>query len=213
MHIPDGYISPVTCAVTYAIATPLWYVGFKKLKEKLNEDTLPTLAALSALSFIIMMFNIPVPGGTSAHAVGAVAIAILFGPWVGFVSLSLVLLIQAVVFGDGGVSAWAINSLAMGFVGSFVGYLVFNALKKYKFAPFVAGYFGILASAIIVGVILGIQPMFWSTNGHPEYFPFGLKVALPAIIGAHLLIGIAEGILTQVVYSLIGEKTAQRMIA
>jgi cobalt/nickel transport system permease protein len=160
-----------------------------------------------------MMFNIPVPGGTSAHAVGAVAIAILFGPWVGFVSLSLVLLIQAVVFGDGGVSAWAINSLAMGFVGSFVGYLVFNALKKYKFAPFVAGYFGILASAIIVGVILGIQPMFWSTNGHPEYFPFGLKVALPAIIGAHLLIGIAEGILTQVVYSLIGEKTAQRMIA
>jgi len=206
MHIPDGYISPATCAVTYAIAVPLWYVGFKKLKEKLNENTLPILAALSALSFIIMMFNIPVPGGTSAHAVGAVAISILFGPWVGFVAVSLVLLIQAIIFGDGGISAWAINSLAMGFVGSFVGYYVFNALKKYKFAPFIAGYVGIVASAVVIGMILGIQPMFWSVNGEPEYFPFGLSVSLPAMIGVHLLIGVAEGILTQIVYNLVDEK-------
>lgn len=214
MHIPDGFLSPTTCAVTYAIAAPLWYIGFKKLKEKLNEETLPTLAGLSALSFIIMMFNIPIPGGTSAHAVGAVAIAILFGPWVGFVSVSMVLLIQALVFGDGGISAWAVNSLSMGFIGSFVGYYVFQALKNFKFAPFVAGYVGILASATFVGFILGIQPIFWTAaNGHPEYFPFGLKVALPAMIGAHLLIGIAEGTLTQIVYTLLGEKTAKRMVA
>ena len=213
MHIPDGYISPETCAVTYAIAAPLWYVGFKKLKEKLNEETLPTLAALSALSFIIMMFNIPVVGGTSAHAVGAVAIAILFGPWVGFVSVSLVLLIQAVVFGDGGISAWAMNSLSMGFVGSFVGYYVYQMLKNFKFAPFIAGYVGILASALLVGIVLGIQPMFWTVNGHPEYFPFGLKVAIPAMVGAHLIIGFAEGILTQIVYKLVGEKTLERIAA
>jgi len=213
MHIPDGYISPQTCIATYAIAVPLWYVGFKKLKSALNEETLPTLAALSALSFIIMMFNIPVMGGTSAHAVGAVAIAILFGPWVGFVSVSLVLLIQAVVFGDGGISAWAINSLSMGFVGSFVGYYVFQALKKYKFAPFVAGYVGILASAFVVAVVLGIQPIFWSSNSHPEYFPFGLKVAIPAMLGAHLIIGFAEGVLTQIVYNLVGENKIQKVSA
>ena len=214
MHIPDGYISPESCIATYAVAVPLWFYGFKKLKEKLNEETLPILAALSALSFIVMMLNIPIPGGTSAHAVGAVAIAILFGPWVGFVSISLVLLIQAVVFGDGGISAWAVNSISMGFIGSFVGYYVFKLLKdKTKFAPFIAGYIGIVASATFVGFILGIQPIFWVSNGHPEYFPFGLKVSLPAMIGAHLLVGFAEGILTQIVYKLIGEKTAQRLIA
>jgi cobalt/nickel transport system permease protein len=206
MHIPDGYLSPETCIATYAVAAPLWFYGFKKLKQKLNEETLPLVAALSALSFIIMMFNIPIPGGTSAHAVGAVAIAILFGPWVGFISVSLVLLIQAIVFGDGGISTWAMNSLSMGFIGSFVGYYIFNMLKRYKFAPFVAGYIGILSSAIIVGFILGIQPIFWTSNGHPEYFPFGLKVALSAMIGAHLLIGFAEGILTQIVYSLLSKK-------
>jgi cobalt/nickel transport system permease protein len=206
MHIPDGYLSPETCIVTYAVVAPLWFYGFKKLKQKLNEDTLPIVSALSALSFIIMMFNIPIPGGTSAHAVGAVAIAILFGPWVGFVSVSLVLLIQAVVFGDGGISTWAMNSLSMGFVGSFVGYYIFNMLKQYKFAPFIAGYIGIVCSAAFVGLILGIQPIFWTSNGHPEYFPFGLKVALPAMIGAHLLIGFAEGILTQIVYSLLSKK-------
>lgn len=213
MHIPDGFLSPETCVATYAVAVPLWVYGFKKLKEKLNEETLPVLAGLSALSFIIMMFNIPVPGGTSAHAVGAVIIAILFGPWVGFVSVSLVLLIQAVVFGDGGISAWAVNSISMGFIGSFVGYYVYNAIKNFKFAPFVAGYIGILASALFVGVMLGIQPLFWTQNGHPLYFPFGLKVAVPAMFLAHLVIGFAEGFLTQVVYKFLGEKTAQKALA
>jgi cobalt/nickel transport system permease protein len=204
MHIPDGYISPETAAAAYAVAVPLWFYGFKKLKEKLNEETLPLIGAVSALSFIVMMFNIPVPGGTTAHPVGAVLISILFGPWVGFISVSLVLLIQALVFGDGGISAWAVNSLAMGFIGSFVGYYVFEALKtKTKFAPFIAGYVGILASALFVGIVLGIQPDLWSVNGKPLYFPFGLKVAIPAMFVAHLVIGFAEGLLTQIVYTLL----------
>ncbi len=212
MHIPDGYLSPETCIATYAVAVPLWIYGFKKLKEKLTEETLPTLAALSALSFVIMMFNIPIPGGTSAHAVGAVAIAILFGPWVGFVSISLVLLIQSVVFGDGGISAWAVNSMSMGFIGSFVGYYIFQWLKtKTKYAPFIAGYIGIVCSALFVGIILGIQPIFWTVNGKPEYFPIGLSIAVPAMVGAHLLIGFVEGTLTQIVYKLVGAKTEERL--
>jgi len=160
-----------------------------------------------------MMFNIPVPGGTSAHAVGAVLIAILYGPWIGFVSVSLVLLIQAIVFGDGGISAWAVNSISMGFVGSFIGYYVFQFLKNFKFAPFIAGYLGILSSAFFVGVILGIQPLFWNSNGHPLYFPFGLKVTITAMVGAHLIIGIAEGLLTQIVYSLVKNKENKKVVA
>jgi len=213
MHIPDGFLSPETSIATYAVAVPLLIVGFKRLKRNLNEETLPLISALSALSFVIMMFNIPIPGGTSAHAIGAVAIAILFGPWVAFVAISLVLFIQAVVFGDGGISTWAANALGMGFVGSFVGYYVFRALKNFKFAPFVAGYLGIVASALFIGIVLGVQPYFWSENGKPLYFPFGLGVTLPAMVGVHLLIGTAEGILTQIVYKLVGQKSLEEVLA
>jgi len=208
MHIADGYLSPATVAVSYAVAVPLWVYGFKKLKEKLNEETLPLIGAMAALSFVIMMFNVPVPGGTSGHAVGAALISILFGPWIGFISVSLVLLIQSVIFGDGGISAWALNSLAMGFVGSFVGYYVFKALKdKTKFAPFIAGYLSIVAASFLVAIALGIQPIFWSENGHPLYFPFDLKVTIPAMVGEHMLFfGFVEGIFTQLVYSFLKEK-------
>ena len=211
MHIPDGYISPESALLTYAVAVPLWIYGFKKLKKRLNEETLPLIGVLSALSFVIMMFNIPVPGGTTAHAVGAVLIAIIFGPWVAFVSISLVLLIQAVVFGDGGLSAWAVNSIGMGFIGSFVGYFIFKYLKsKTKFAPFIAGYIGILFSAIFIGFVLGIQPYFWTENSKPLYFPFDLKVAIPAMVISHLFIGFAEGFFTQFIYSLIKRKSLRR---
>ncbi|EDM24047.1 cobalt transporter CbiM [Caminibacter mediatlanticus TB-2] len=209
MHIADGYLSPLTVAVSYAIAVPLWAIGLKKLKEKLNEETLPVLGALTALSFVIMMFNVPAPGGTSGHAVGAALIAILFGPWVSYIAVSLVLLIQAIVFGDGGISAWAVNSLAMGFVGAFVGYYVFKLLKdKTKFAPFFAGYISIVAAAFVVGVVLGIQPIFWSdANGKPLYFPFPLSISVPAMVGEHALIfGFVEGIFTQIVYSFLTKK-------
>jgi len=208
MHIPDGYLSPTTVAVSYAVMIPLWAYGFKKLKEKLNEETLPLIGALSALSFIIMMFNVPVPGGTSGHAIGTTILAILFGPWVAFIAVSFVLLIQAIVFGDGGISTWAVNAFDMAFIAAFVGYYVFNLLKdKTKFAPFIAGYVAINAAAFSDAIILGIQPIFWSENGHPLYFPFGLKVSIPAMMTAHLLVfGVVEGVFTQIVYAFIKNK-------
>ena len=211
MHIPDGYLSPTTVAVSYVIMIPLWTYGFKKLKEKLNEETLPLIGALSALSFIIMMFNIPVPGGTSGHAIGTTLLAILFGPWVAFIAVSFILLVQAIAFGDGGISTWAVNSFDMAFIAAFVGYFVFNLLKdKTKFAPFIAGYLAINAAALSDAIILGIQPiLFTDANGHPLYFPFSLKVAIPAMMGAHLLIfGVIEGAFTQIVYTFLKNKGA-----
>lgn len=207
MHIPDGYLSPETVIATYAIAVPLWIYGFKKLKKTLNEETLPLIGVLSAMSFIIMMFNIPIPGATSGHAVGAVIIAILFDPWIAFVSVSLVLLIQAVIFGDGGITTYAANALSMAFVGAFVGYYIFNLLKKFKFAPFVAGWSGIVCSSVLTSIFLGVQPLFWSENGHPLYFPFDLKTTFVALVGSHMLFfGVAEGIFTMLVYSYMKQK-------
>ncbi len=201
MHIPDGYLSPETVLVSYAVTIPLWIYGFKKLKQTLNEETMPLIGGLSALSFIIMMFNIPIPGGTSGHAVGASLIAILFNPWIGFISVSLVLLIQSIIFGDGGISALAINSLGMGFIGSFIGYYTFISLKNIKFAPFISGWLGIVTTSLFIAIVLGIQP-FWSENGKPLYFPFGLATTITALVGSHMLFfGVVEGIFTQLIYN------------
>jgi len=206
MHIPDGYLSPTTIVVSYAVTLPLWIYGFKKLKEKLNENTLPLIGSLTALSFIIMMLNVPIPGGTSGHALGTALISILFGPWIAFISISLVLLIQAVIFGDGGISALAIESFAMGFVASFVAYYVFKLLKNKKFAPFIAGYLSIVVASFIIALALGIQPIFWRNN-NPLYFPFDLKVTIPAIVGSHIVaFGLVEGILTQLLYNFLTKK-------
>jgi len=211
MHIPDGYLSPQTVVATYVVAVPLWVYGFKKLKESLNEETLPLIGALSAMSFIIMMFNIPIPGGTSGHAVGAVLIALLFNPWVSFISVSLVLLIQAVIFGDGGISTFASNALAMGFAGAFVGYYVYKLLSKNKFAPFIAGWSGIVASSILISILLGIQPIFWTHNGQPLYFPFGLKTTFVALVGSHMLFfGIVEGVFTNLVFNFLKNKKSSK---
>ncbi|WP_024789013.1 cobalt transporter CbiM [Lebetimonas sp. JH292] len=218
MHIPDGYLSPTTVAVSYAVMVPLWAYGFKKLKERLDEKTLPLLGTLSALSFLIMMFNVPVPGGTSGHAIGTALIAIMFDPWIAFISVSFVLLTQAVVFGDGGISTWAVNSFDMAFIAAFVGYYVFQWLKdKTRFAPFLAGYISINVAALSDAIILGIQPIFWHTaNGHPLYFPFGLSVAIPAMMAAHLgVFGVVDGVFTQIVYSFLKrrEKNSQEVAA
>jgi len=212
MHIPDGYLSPATAIATYAVAVPLWVYGFKKLKEKLDEETLPLIGVLSAMSFIIMMFNIPVPGATSGHAVGAVLIAILFNPWIAFVSVSLVLLIQAVVFGDGGITTYAANALSMAFVGAFAGYYTFHFLKRFKFAPFIAGWIGIVSSSLLVSLLLGMQPLFWSQNGQPLYFPFDFKTTLVALVGSHMLFfGAVEGIFTMLVYSYMKKKKGMKV--
>lgn len=207
MHIPDGYLSPQTVVVTYIVTLPLWIMGFKKLKASLNEETLPLIGMLSALSFVVMMFNIPIPGGTSGHAVGAVLISMLFGPWIGFISVSLVLLIQALVFGDGGISTFAANAFSMAFVGSFVGYYSFKMLKNYKFAPFIAGWSGIVASSVCTALFLGVQPLLFSEGGKPLYFPFDLQTTFIALVGAHMLFfGVVEGIFTTLVYKFLQKK-------
>ncbi len=201
MHIPDGYLSPITCIATYAAALPLWVIAFKKLKEELNETTLPLIASLSALSFIIMMFNIPIPGGTSGHAVGASLIAILFGPWVASVCISLVLLIQALVFGDGGITTLGANTLVMAFAASFSSYYIFNIFKQKAFASFLSGWVGVVCASIVLSLFLGVQPLIATADGQPLYFPFDFALTFSAVVGSHaLFFGVVEGIFTAIAY-------------
>ena len=99
MHIPENYLSPMTCAAMGAVMLPIWYKAVKEVKVKVDTDkkTIPMLGIGTSLSFLIMMFNLPAPGGTSAHAVGAVLIAILLGPWASCLAVSVALAMQALL--------------------------------------------------------------------------------------------------------------------
>jgi cobalt/nickel transport system permease protein len=197
MHIPDGYLGPITCSIFYIIMIPIWYISIKKIREKLEERDVPLLSLLSAFSFIVMMFNWPVPDGTTAHMVGGALIAILMGPYVGVITVSIALLIQALIFGDGGITTYAANCFNMAVVLPLVAYIVFNGFNKFFkgsnkgiiIGSFLAGYIGINAAALLCGLEIGIQPLF-----EPGYCPYPFWLAIPAMLFAHLTIaGIIEG--------------------
>jgi cobalt/nickel transport system permease protein len=206
MHIPDGYLSPATCAVGYAVAAPFWYAALSRVKRLLQTRVAPLLAAISAFSFVVMMFNLPIPGGTTAHAVGMGVAAIVLGPSAAILAISIALMIQALFFGDGGITAFGANCLNMAIVGSLVSYFVYRLISgdapigsaRRVVAGAVAGYVAINAAGFLAGCEFGVQPLlFHDASGAPLYAPYPLSVAIPAMMLAHLtLAGAAEAILT-----------------
>lgn len=202
MHIPDGYLSPSTCAVGYAIAMPFWYVSIKRVKRLMHTRMVPLIALFSAFCFVVMMFNLPVPGGTTAHALGIGIATIVLGPWAAILAISMALLIQAVFFGDGGITTYAFNCVNMGIVGAFVAYALYRliaidaAVKSVRrvVAAGIAGYVAINAGAFCAAVEFGVQPLWFHTaNGTPLYAPYPLSVSIPAMMLAHLTAaGLAE---------------------
>ena len=206
LHIPDGYLSPQTCVAMYAVSIPTLIIATKKVSRRLNSKTIPLLGILSAFSFIIMMFNIPVPGGTTAHAIGGTLIAITVGVWEAVLGIAGALLIQAVFFGDGGILAYGANLFNMAIALPFSGYLVYKLLaKRVKnkwIAAAVAGYIGINVAAFLDAVELGIQPiLFHTADGVPLYCPYPLSKTIPAMMIAHLTVaGFAEAVFTALVF-------------
>jgi len=209
MHIPDGYLGPATCGIFYAVMLPIWTVASKIVKATLKARQVPMLAIGAAFSFVIMMFNVPIPGGSTGHAVGGVLVAILLGPWAACIAITVALVVQALLFGDGGITAIGANCFNMAFVLPFVGYYIYKAISynapadsnRKVFAAFVAGYISINVAALLAGVEFGLQPLLHHTaNGQALYCPYGLNVAVPAMAGEHLLIfGWVEAIVTALV--------------
>lgn len=193
MHIPDGYLSPASCAVMYGAAIPFWAVAVRRVRKILNDRTVPLLAVFSALAFAIMMFNIPVPGGTTAHGVGGTLIAIVLGPWAAIIGVSTALILQALFFGDGGIMAIGANCFNMAIVLPLVGYASYLLISGHSnlfsrrriVAAAIGSYIGITVASLCVGIELGIQPVFWTVNGHALYSPYGFKEAVPAMVLAH----------------------------
>ncbi len=209
MHIPDGYLSPQTCAVGYMVALPTLAVAAARVKHRVKTRNVPTLAVLAAVCFLIMMFNVPIPDGTTAHAVGGALVAILLGPWAAVIAVTVALAFQALLFGDGGVLAFGVNVVNMAIILPFVAYGLYKLISggatltspRRVVAAFVGGYVGINLAAVAVGFELGIQPdLFHDAAGAPLYSPYHLAQTIPAMLLAHLVVaGVAEGILSAAV--------------
>lgn len=208
MHIPDGYLSPSTCLTLGAVMIPIWYRASAKLKRVLDVTRIPLISMGAVFAFLIMMFNVPIPDGTTAHATGAILLAIVLGPWAAVIAMSVALIIQALVFGDGGILAIGANTFNMAFIAPFIGYAVYrllraqavNGSRRQFIASAIAGYSGLNVAALAAAIEFGLQPLlFKGADGTPLYCPYGLDVTIPAMMIAHLTVaGVVEGLVTAV---------------
>ena len=209
MHIPDGYLGPITWIGFWVVMVPLWLIASGKVKKNLKTKSVPLFAMAAAFCFIIMMFNVPIAGGSTGHAVGGTLVAIIFGPWAALIAVSVALIIQALFFGDGGITAIAVNCFNMGFILPFVGYYSYKLLygnaspgsKRRWLAAGFGSYIGINVAAILAGLEFGMQTVIYpAVDGKYSYFMYPVTVSVPAMAFGHLaLFGLVEGIVTALV--------------
>jgi cobalt/nickel transport system permease protein len=177
-----------------------WIIALKKLKGNLDESLIPLMGLLTALFFAAQMMNYPIIGGTTAHLLGGAAVGIILGPLAGGISMTIIFVLQAFLFGDGGLTALGANVLNMGIIGVVVPaflVLAFNKITKGKgllIGVFIAAFLGDVLAAILAGVELGFsQPIF----------QYGLNIAVPAMAINHSVIGVIEGVVTAVLVAVL----------
>jgi cobalt/nickel transport system permease protein len=209
MHIPDGYLSPSTSAIMFLLVLPFWLSGIRKLRKGLNARSAPLIALLAAFSFVVMMFNIPIPGGTTAHVTGAALAAVILGPEAATIAISTALIIQALFFGDGGILALGANCFNIAVIVPQFSAAIYRAFarntpidsSKRLAGAAMGAWTGITMAAFFAGLEFGIQPLlFKSPDGSPLYAPYRLSVSIPAMVIPHaLLASVAEALLTVMV--------------
>ncbi|MGZ7066971.1 MAG: cobalt transporter CbiM [Methanobacterium sp.] len=191
MHIPDGFIPLWQCAIYYVILFVALYFSLKWARKNLDEKLVPLMAVLAAGIFAIMSLNIPIPFGTSGHMVGGALVAIIFcAPEAAIIVFTLVLLVQGLFFGDGGLTALGANVIDMGIIGGFIGLYTFKALRKPVGkipAIAIASWLSIFMAAEAVAVQMWLAGTFPLVGG---LIAMGLY---------HAFIGIIEAIITVVV--------------
>ena len=191
MHIPDGFLDAKTFVALDVVGAGFVFVAAARVRRRLSERAVPLMAVLAAFIFAAQMLNFPVAGGTSGHFAGGALAAILLGPWGGALVMTLVLVIQALVFGDGGVLALGANVFNMAVVAPFVGYGLYRVTSGVwrteagKFAgSFVGAWLAVVAAAAACAAELAVSGTI------------PLAVALPAMAGVHAIIGVGEGLIT-----------------
>jgi cobalt/nickel transport system permease protein len=201
MHVPDGFLSPQITVPALAAAAPLWAWTARSHFGRESVESLPVMGSLTALAFVIQTILIPVPGGTSTHLVGVMVLALLYHPRVAFVCESLVLLVQALFFGAGGITVLGVNALAMGLLGPAAGWLAWKLLRPLseKVARFAAGWVSMQVATLAVVGALALQHRL-----DPSYFPMPPAVTLAAMMVPSLTVaGVVEGLYTAFALSLV----------
>jgi len=201
MHVPDGFVSPQLALPAFAACAPLWAWGARRHLGRDAAESLPVVGTLTALAFVIQTIMIPVPGGTSTHLVGIMLLALLYHPLLAFVAESLVLAVQALFFGAGGVTVLGINALAMGLLGPLAGWLAWRALRRLSepLALFAAGWASTQVATLAVAGALALQHRL-----DPGYLPTPPEVLVTAMMIPSLAVaGVVEGLYTVFAMSLL----------
>ena len=195
MHIPDGFLNAATAATTYVVSAGGVGYSIRQANRKLGDRHVPLMGVMAAFIFAAQMLNFPVIGGTSGHLIGAALAAILLGPWAGSLIMACVLIVQALVFQDGGLTALGANVFNMGLVTCFAGHYLYRAIVSLmgegRRSTLVGGFAGAWASVFVASIFCAIE---LAVSGRSP-----LGVALPAMAGVHALIGIGEGLITSAV--------------
>lgn len=199
MHVPDGFLDVPTSVATGAVAVAGVGLALRGARRELDDRTAPMAGLVAAFVFAAQMLNFPVGAGTSGHLLGGALAAVLVGPWTGVLCLSVVLLVQALLFADGGVTALGTNITLMGIVGVGVGWLLFRLAqqvlpKRLGMVPVAAAFGALLSVPVAALTFTGL----FAVGGQA---PVSIGAVATAMVSWHLLIGVGEAIITALVIS------------
>ena len=194
MHIPDGFIDVQTSAIFAGVAAAGVATALKGARTQLDEKTAPLAGLTAVFIFAVQMLNFPVAAGTSGHLIGAVLAAVLVGPWAATLALTIVLLVQAFLFADGGLTALGLSVFNMSLLAVWAGYGAFILIRKIlptnKASVSIAAAIGALISVPVAAIGFTIQYALGATA------TYSTSTVLTAMVGTHVLIGIGEAIIT-----------------
>jgi cobalt/nickel transport system permease protein len=194
VHIPDGFINASTSLGAGAVAAGGLGVSLRRTAQTLQDKQAPLAGLVAAFIFAVQMLNFPVAAGTSGHLLGGTLAAVLVGPWAGAICVAVVLLVQGLLFADGGLTALGLNVANMAIVGTWGGYALFLLLRRVLPATrsTVAGAAGVAAgiSVVLAAIAFVVEYAVGGAGGVP------VGTVFAAMVGVHALIGIGEGIIT-----------------
>ena len=200
MHVPDGFLSLPVTLVTWLFAIVLIAISLNRVQAEYQERTVPLMGVCAAFIFAAQMVNFPISGGTSGHLLGGTLASVLLGPWAGSLVMTTVFIVQGVIFGDGGLTALGANVFNMGLIGTFGGYYIYrtirNAMGGDTFRGVIVGAaIAAWLSVVVASIVCAFELGFSGT--------VPLSVALTAMAGVHVFIGIGEMLITIVALSYI----------
>lgn len=199
MHIPDGFLTPEICILMYAISIAILIFSWKRIKAIYSRSFVPLIAVSSAFVFAAQMLNFPIIYGTSGHLVGGTFLAILLGPYAAILSMTTVLLMQAIFFADGGLFTFGANIFNMAIIGGLSFYIMKllsdgeMSRRRFLVSVFVASWLSVVLGALVCALQIGVSPMFASAGG--------VFVTVPSMLFWHVLIGAGEAVITTTLIS------------